>query len=110
MFDAIVQVCHLNPKIDGSYIGRTKQALLKMGKTPEDVKAFGGWWYANDWRGKQGQAPTPNLLVLEIEKPKISRPNTNRDKGPEEDPELAAALHTYFEEKRKGKKDHAPGE
>lgn len=74
MFDAIVAVCLLNPKIDGSYIGRTKRDLKKMDKTTEDVIEFGQWWYEYDWRGKQGQAPTLNQLVIEIGKPRNMQP------------------------------------
>lgn len=101
LFDAIVEVCILDPKIDGSYIGKTKKALLKMEKTPQDVLDFGLWWYANDWRGKQGQAPSQYNLVTEIAKAQIVK--SHPDKGPEEDAELAARLHAFFEQKRRQK-------
>jgi hypothetical protein len=70
LFDAIVKVCNLSPKINGSYIGKTKKALVEMGKTPEDLYAFQEWWYQNDWRGQKGQAPSQNQLITEIEKAK----------------------------------------
>lgn len=30
----------------------------KLGKTHKDIKAFSDWWYAHDWRGKQGDKPS----------------------------------------------------
>lgn len=99
MFDAIVDVCALPPRIDGSYVAKTKKDLLAMEKTPDEVLAFGKWWYANDWRGKQGQPPTQNQLVTEIEKPRLvngSKPSL--DKGPDADPERAERDKAFVRE------------
>lgn len=95
LFDAIVEVCKLNPKISGSYIGKTRKALSDMGKTPDDIQRFGVWWYANDWRGKQGQAPTQNQLVTEVEKAILAPSNghhPDKSKGDGINHELAAYL------------------
>jgi len=41
-------------------LGQSSKLLKdKASATPEQIVAFGKWWYANDWRGKQGQASTP---------------------------------------------------
>ena len=34
--------------------------FVKEGKTVEQIKAVGEWWYRVHWKGKQGQAPTPS--------------------------------------------------
>jgi hypothetical protein len=43
-------------------ISNTGKALLAGGSAIEDVAKFGSWWYANDWRGKRGQSPTPEQI------------------------------------------------
>lgn len=68
MFDAIVKVCQMPATIPGSYVAKTKKALVEMGKTSADVLAFEEWWAENDWRGKKGQKPTQHQLVTDIEK------------------------------------------
>lgn len=62
MYGAIVTVTKEDPKLvkPGRY-ARFAKSLLENDYTPEQVLSLysdGGWWYANDWRGKQGEAPT----------------------------------------------------
>jgi len=41
-------------------LGQSSKLLKdKAGATPEQIEAFGSWWYADDWRGQKGQPPTP---------------------------------------------------
>lgn len=50
----------------GGRLARPAADLIRAGKTAADVLAAyspGGWWYANDWRGKKGQAPTVQQVI-----------------------------------------------
>jgi len=62
MFSALADVTKTDlALITGKDRGALNQAEKKMrdnGYTPQDVEAFGRWWYANDWRGKKGDPPT----------------------------------------------------
>ncbi len=47
-------------------LGKPAKELLGMSATPELVSEHygpGGWWYKTDWRGKKGEAPTPNQVI-----------------------------------------------
>jgi len=46
-------------------LGQSSKKLKDAGVTPEQIDAFGPWWYENDWRGKQGQPPTPSQVRSE---------------------------------------------
>lgn len=43
-------------------ISEAGKALMAIGAQVADVANFGVWWYANDWRGKRGSAPTPEQV------------------------------------------------
>ena len=58
LFDAIAEVCVADPVAAGSSIAKVKQALDKAGYSAEDVRAFGVWWWSDDWRKKRDVAPT----------------------------------------------------
>lgn len=52
-------------------VGKVAAALVKARYTPEQVAhAYGttGWWYREDWRGKQGQPPTPEQIAETIKR------------------------------------------
>lgn len=49
---------HVNPNWD-SKSWKALLSFLKLRPADETVQAFSSWWKKNDWRGKQGQAPTP---------------------------------------------------
>lgn len=36
--------------------------VLSKDNSPESLQAFKSWWYEMDWRGKQGQPPTPEQI------------------------------------------------
>lgn len=63
MFAALADLCKIDLSLVTSdtrgKLNQTEKKLRQAGITPEELKRFDTWWYANDWRGKQGQAPTP---------------------------------------------------
>lgn len=66
MFSALTEACQIDLEtIRNGTRGKFNQAEKRMrdkGYTPDDVKEFGDWWYLQDWRGKQGQPPTLELI------------------------------------------------
>jgi len=72
MFEALATVCAwdldlITEKQRGA-LNQTGKLLREMrGQTvtPTDVLAFGEWWRANDWRGKQGEFPRPDQVRAE---------------------------------------------
>lgn len=63
LFDSVVSLCRINPKLctaeQRGALNQTCGILRKAGRTADQVEAVGDWWWKFDWRGKQGQAPTP---------------------------------------------------
>ena len=39
------------------------QSLKEQGACREQISTFRQWYFGNDWRGKQGQPPTPPLIA-----------------------------------------------
>lgn len=68
LFDALAELCKLDPKLKGSMIARTANNLRKVSATPEQVTRFGEWWRLWDWRGTRGQPPTPPQVETEWRK------------------------------------------
>ena len=63
-FVSLADLCEVDlavaTKRQKQQLGQSSKLLKdKADATPEQIVAFGKWWYLNDWRGKQGQAPTP---------------------------------------------------
>ena len=52
-------------KAQTGLLGQSSKKLKDAGVTPEQIDAFGSWWYENDWRGKQDQPPTPSQVRSE---------------------------------------------
>ena len=52
-------------KRDQGKVRTLATAWLAASYTAEDVVSFGEWWFANDWRGKKGQRPTPDQAKSE---------------------------------------------
>lgn len=73
MFDAISEVCQADPKTAGGSIAKVKQAILDAQYTPEDVIAFGKWW----WGWKDRKAP-PTLWVLKERIGVVRSPQVNQ--------------------------------
>lgn len=67
LFVAVRAACRLGSgalgKIDGKQVSDAAKDLEDIGATPTDVAAAVPRWYADDWRGKRRQAPTPSQLV-----------------------------------------------
>lgn len=63
LFDSLSQVCRIDPRLctteQRGALNQTLGLLRKEGHTPAEVCEVGKWWFASDWRGKQGQAPNP---------------------------------------------------
>ena len=58
--DKVNWVLGIDSRLMGARVARLAAALGKLGATPEVVRqkyGRGGWYYAQDWRGKQGQLP-----------------------------------------------------
>jgi len=63
----------VSTKTQRDQLGQTAKILrTKAEASPEQITAFGEWWYENDWRGKQGQPPTPAQVRSEWGKFKAS--------------------------------------
>ena len=63
MFSALAEVCQIDlVTITGTQRKQLNQSELRLRKAnaaPADMGPFAAWWYANDWRGKKGDAPRP---------------------------------------------------
>ena len=60
MFDALVEVCRLDPKTAGSWIGKLKKQITEAGYSPDEVEAFGVEWYRRDFPGGKNDRKPPN--------------------------------------------------
>ena len=58
LFDAIAEVCKVDPRTGGSSIGKIKATLQAAGYGPGDVIAFGKWWWDDDFRRRRMIPPT----------------------------------------------------
>jgi len=81
-FIALSELCVVNlnvaTKTQKAQLGQSSKILKKSGATPEQIVSFGKWWYSEDWRGKQGQAPTPAQVRSEWGKFTASGSNGRR--------------------------------
>lgn len=63
MFSALANLCQIDlTTLTDKQRGALNTSGLKLRKadaTPADMEPFATWWYANDWRGKKGDAPRP---------------------------------------------------
>jgi hypothetical protein len=63
MFSALAGVCQINlttlTETQRKQLNQSEKILRADGAIPIDMGAFATWWYANDWRGKKGDAPRP---------------------------------------------------
>lgn len=62
LFDAISEVCCIDPRANGSSIAKVRHTLGKAGYTPEDVHTFGDWWNSDEWRKEKGP---PTIWTLQ---------------------------------------------
>jgi hypothetical protein len=60
---SIAELCQYEIKVIGSkqwkLIKIAAEKLQKVDATLIEIDGFGGWWYANDWRGLKNQPPSP---------------------------------------------------
>jgi len=63
MFAVLASVCQINlttlTSTQRKQLNQSEKILRKDSATPADMEPFATWWYANDWRGKKGDAPRP---------------------------------------------------
>jgi hypothetical protein len=82
MFGAVAQVCRMDGQLCRKQIGACAKALIKAEYTPADVAQFGEWWVQNDFRGKQGQAPTvAQMMAMILQSKPIGNGNGKLDHG-----------------------------
>ncbi|MBU1173439.1 MAG: helix-turn-helix domain-containing protein [Proteobacteria bacterium] len=64
MFNALADLCQYDLALlsgkDRGILNRVGKQLRDNGKTPKHLAQFARYWYAADWRGQKGQAPTPH--------------------------------------------------
>lgn len=80
MFGALCEVCIVDGKLNAARVGRQASKLVDAGYKAEDVRRWygkGGWWYAKDWRGKQGQTPALEQVGETIAKANKEAPVAN---------------------------------
>ena len=60
LFDAICEVCAVDPATSGASVGKVRATLLKANPsyTSDEVRRFGRAWWADDFHAKRGIAPT----------------------------------------------------
>ena len=63
LFDAVTEICVLDPKACGARIGRTVKYLFEATATAGDVKTFLTWWSENEYPGKLGKPPAPERVT-----------------------------------------------
>ena len=63
MFEALAQACQINlttlTDTQRKQLNQSEKILRADDAIPADMEPFSTWWYANDWRGKKGDAPRP---------------------------------------------------
>ena len=73
-FEALSDVTNLTPpgrdwkqltRTAAGQLNRYAKELRDINATPEQIAAFGPWWYANDWRGQKRQPPKPADVARE---------------------------------------------
>lgn len=66
LFSTLAKVCRYDLKLitkaQRGQLNQTEKKLRTAGVTDDALGQFGGWWQANDWRGKKGEAPKPHQV------------------------------------------------
>jgi hypothetical protein len=79
MAQALADVSGMNFVVNKGRLFKNAKELLKVpGITPDDIRrdyGEGGDWYRYDWRGKQGEKPTPEAVRATLGNLKIAKPN-----------------------------------
>jgi hypothetical protein len=89
-FDAIAEVCHLDPVTAASYIGKSAALIKSAGYTPENITRMGEIWYTRAYPGglHDHKPPTPSTLAKYMhwvrEQPTTSAGAPDRNGPPDE--------------------------
>jgi hypothetical protein len=66
MFATLAWLCKIDLEMmtgkQRGLLNQTEKRLREAGVEPDDLEEFYEWWYAEDWRGKKGQAPEPHQV------------------------------------------------
>ena len=79
-FEALAAVCKMTParnkaneiewskltKTEAGMLNRFTKQLRDASATPEQIKSFGAWWYANDFRGQRDHKPPTPANVVQL--------------------------------------------
>ena len=70
MFAALAWLCQVDlgvmTKAQRGELNQAEKVIREKGfGTPELIAEFGDWWGRHDWRGKRGDAPSPDLVRRE---------------------------------------------
>lgn len=60
LFSRLHELMKIDPKLNGSRIGKLAKELLAADYTPEQLQLWygpGGWWYTSYWKGIRGNPP-----------------------------------------------------
>jgi len=67
MFDAVAEVCKMDPAVLGSRIAKASHTLEKAGYTREQVLAFPSYWQKHSYYfSRYKRPPTPEQLIAEL--------------------------------------------
>lgn len=67
MFDAVAEVCKMDPAMLGSRIAKASHTLEKAGYTSQQVMAFTSYWQKHSYYfSRYKRPPTPEQLIAEI--------------------------------------------
>ncbi len=98
LFDAISEVCQVDPATTGASIGKVKKALLKADPpyTPDEVRAFSRWHNSDQWRKDKGP---PSLWALKEKIGLVRKPENSNDTHKTVSPKRFAEMKKRHEEK-----------
>ena len=104
MSEAIASVTGDDLKVDQTKrrVSQVAAQLLKAGYIPTDVLPFWDWWKANDWRGKDGQRPTKELVLSELPRSKNIGGNGHGKASPDKDAPVNDATVAHVKEMQEG--------
>lgn len=86
LFVAIRDACRFDARViaprDAKNVAAAAKRMARAEVQPAEVKAAAARWYADDWRGKQGQAPTVAQFETWLSTCRASRPTAPADSRP----------------------------
>ena len=107
-FEALADLTGLTPpfrdwkkltKTSAGQLNRYAKELRDVDATPEQIAGFKMWFSKNDWRGREGQAPTPaDVVKLWSQYLNGANPNGARNRNSQPTPEHQARLQRIADE------------